>query len=317
MSRKKRISELVDIVFGLSDKEKYILLGLVREGPINKNRLFEFLEKSKDSHVSYSKFQNLLYGSRNHAGLVKTEYIVEVLENKKRSGNPEKTLYLNVKGIIAIMSEYPIQNNQFFKMYFENLKSIITIGDHEGFLKEYIESQINIFILCHGLQGINLKRHNNFGFYFHSFLKHIDFEIDIAYSKQDKDIFIHTIVEYFIHHNCFVYILDGHEKIANTFPTIFRSKETKLKKPSNEWTMYIYKWTVGFYDVLLKQDPDTVLNVNREFLVQEFKEGVHDWLVYAPKIDKKLKKLGVKKSIMNKSLKNILMERKNLKENKI
>ena len=286
-----------------------MLLGLVRNGPSNKNRLLKFMNDA-NLHVSYSKFLNLLYGSGNSVGLVKTGYIFEVLENKKRSGNTEKTLYLNVKGIIAIMDMYPIQNNRFFELYFENLKSIIRIDGYEEFLKEYVESQINIFILCHGLQGISLKGHNNFGFYFHNFLRNIHLEIDIACSKQDKDIFIRTIVEYFINHNCFVYLLDGYEKIANTFPTIFRSKETKLKKPSNEWVMYIYKWTIGFYDVLLKQDPDIVLNVNREFQEQQFEEGKRNWLIYAPKIDKKLKKLGVNKSIINNSLKKYLNEKK-------
>ena len=104
-------------IFDLSDPEKVILKGLARNGPINKNKLFAFVEKSKN-RVSYEKFQNLLYGSTLSVGLVKTGYIFEVVENKKRSGHNEKTLFLTAKGIIASIENQPLQKNKFSFIHF-------------------------------------------------------------------------------------------------------------------------------------------------------------------------------------------------------
>jgi len=94
-------------------------------------------------------------------------------------------------------------------------------------------------------------------------------------------------------HNCFEYHNGEYDHIVNTFPGIFYAKEkSKQNLFKKEWIGYISKWTIGFDQVLLKEDEIKIRKISRVFQKEKFDEGSYNWLKYSKDINQELKKNG-------------------------
>ena len=288
-------------VFPLDGEYQTIIKCLARRGPQNMNQISQY---SKDDRVPVKReaVKNRINGARGIEGLTRTGYLFEKVEEKKRGGNNERMFFLTPKGILSSLHHTPLKKNIIFNRYFEIVKNLVDVKLPMQFLTDYVESQIKLFLTCLSIQGIHLTWHRNFGLYFFDFLRHIEYEVNLRIDdKGILDEFRKIVVEYFVHHNAFVYLVRPCIEEFNNFPNMFYyKKDLRSSSGPKFWSGYFYKWTIGFDQVLMEEDEDRIKKITRPPHQVVFNPFTMDWLAYKPKVEKKLKELGIRKIVFEK-----------------
>lgn len=152
------ISRLCREVFPLNPEERVVLKYFSINPPSNITTISKYTVMSENP-LNRWKLDRILNGESRIQGLVPTEFLLSIHENKNRWGKNEKVYFLTVKGIIASLSTgIKINRNFVFEKYFAFIqkhlkdKALVDLG------KKYVENQIHFFLLWHEIKGFQLKK---------------------------------------------------------------------------------------------------------------------------------------------------------------
>lgn len=223
------LKTLSDEVFDLEKQYKFILQSIaVRKNTPNLDDIEKFVARSDTSNVSRSAVRRRLNGSSTLMGLIPSEYVSDITNEKPHYRN-EKDYYLTLKGMFAILSSVmPMERIYSFYSYFDFLSKMISNNTILDLVKHYVKSELRYFLSWHAVMGLQLTKLTYSFVYIYNFLNS-NWEYKIAelpwskLGKEGSNNFQSMFVEY-------ITLQKTLEKIKkqNLFPTI-------IIEPQNIW----------------------------------------------------------------------------------
>lgn len=292
-----KLAKMSSFVFDLPPEYRNILKFLSENGPSNTSNIAAFTKKSENHPLDRWAIKKRIYGTARMTGLFSADYLFEKLEEKHRYSKQERTYYLESKGIMASIATTPLARNYFFNKALDAANKNTKGKKFPSFIKEYITSQIELFLAYHYLEGIQLTWQTNFTMYFYDFFTDMD-SIDLTI--QNREIFqeFSDMVENFVTlHSTFEYLNGKVDLYDVIFPSItyYSGSKPKTKEDKKHWRNYVYLWYIGLWQNLLddlSKEP-RMMNKKKSF---EYSTDSIAWTKLAPRVKKKLESLGIKGS---------------------
>jgi len=273
----------------------FVIKYLAAEGPVNGPTLRKHSNKmvKKKEKLERDAFrEGILRGTKNVPGLVKKDYIFEK-PSRGRFDKDEYLYYLKPKGIIASLQFKKIQENHFFK---ELCKSIDNKTSGEIFpdlVRDFLSSQIELFLAYHYLQGIQLTWQTNFDTYYWNFFNYLDRGFGIIVEDYNKKKMLQQVVEDFIvNYSKVIYLTVKINGRSERFPCVFDFKLDPVKNfDRKNWYYNLINWTHSYGGIIL--DSKERIKVKQIPRIQSF-HTYWDWGHLYNRVYYDLKRKGVR-----------------------
>lgn len=288
-----KLEKLSEAVFPLPPEHLSILKFLAINGPSNVNSIVKFVQK-KFPELGWEGIQNKITGTKRNQGLFLTEYISET-KKKGRYNKPEYTYFLLSKGIIASIQSIPLSKNYFFQKVLKVANENTKGSKHPNFIREYITTQIKLFLAYHSVEGIQLTWQTNATLYYRDFFHNLNGGISLLIkNKKIFNEFKKIVEDYVILHSTYEYLNGKPNPQEGVFPSLFyyTAPEPRFPVDKKNWNDNVYNWYIGLWQTVLK-DPDKDVKLVTHQRDLEYSTDQIAWGQFSPQVKKKLGSLGV------------------------
>jgi hypothetical protein len=260
-----QLPKLSKAVFPLPPEDLLIIKFLAVNGPSNLKDIVSFVRK-KFPRLGWEGIQNKIIGTVRNPSLLLSDYIFEIKEKRSRYGKPAYTYFLLPKGIMASIQSVPLKKNYFFNKYIEFVVNIINGKKLTVFIRNYIPSQMRLFLAYHHIQGIQLTWQSDSSLYFSQFMRGLSSGLTVQ-SKQKKKIeeFRVVVEEFVILHTVYTFLTKefSSKHVGNYFPSILHDGWAKSKSNDDLWRGYVSKWMIGFDQVIMEEKEIEIKKITR------------------------------------------------------
>jgi len=177
---KPDLATLSKKVFDLDEPDKRILKYLALYGPMNLSELAKHTTKYAYSLDRWS-LRKHLEGSSRFIGLIPYEYVSLTRLNKK-----ETKYELTTKGVLASLSNVPLEKNVSFKNFVNDLKKYCNY-ELEFIIKDFINVFIKLILHWHHITGLDITKLKSSEFYFMNFIDSIRKLHTISITQEQKE----------------------------------------------------------------------------------------------------------------------------------
>ena len=194
------LSQLTQKVFKLKQEEK-IILKFLAEKPLSAHQIYKKTTRYTLVSLQRTGVENWLKGTQSRPGLVGLNFVTVKYVGKTNAKNNHMVYYLTTKGMMACLTNIKsLEEIYLFNRYCEFISE--RIGDHILFdiVKNFVKSQIQVFLAWHYTYRINLHELISIQSYFKSFFENIDPDFYIQFQKYDQESY-QTTKEIFEYHN--------------------------------------------------------------------------------------------------------------------
>lgn len=125
---------------------------------LDRKIIFEKEKPSRKKHyIERRKLKKILWGTdKNYRGLIPLNYVMAIPAFKNRGGYQEIVYYLTEKGIMASLGYSTYKQNINIKKILKSFE-YTSMKPYKKFITEFIQLQIQVFLLYHITQGITLS----------------------------------------------------------------------------------------------------------------------------------------------------------------
>lgn len=288
-----KLQKLSESVFALPPEHITILKFLAINGPSNVSSIVKFVQK-KFPKLGWEGIQNKITGTKRKQGLLLTDYISET-KKKGRYNKPEYTYFLLSKGIIASIQSIPLSKNYFFQKVLKVANENTKGSKHPNFIREYITTQIKLFLAYHHIEGIQLTWQTSAAMYYYGFFHDLNRGIYLLIkNKKIFNEFEKLVEDYVILHSTYEYLNGKPHPQQGVFPGLFYYTKPEPTFPVNikNWNDNVYNWNIGLWQTVLK-DPGKDVKLVTHQRDLEYGTDQIAWEKFWPKVKKKLERLGV------------------------
>ena len=255
--------------------------------------IVKFVQK-KFPKLGWEGIQNKITGTKRIQGFLLTDYISET-KKKGRYNKPEYTYFLLSKGIIASIQSLPLPKNYFFQKVLKVANEHTKGKTHPNFIKEYITTQIKLFLAYHYLEGIQLTWQTNAAIHYRDFFHDLNNGINLLIkNKQEFNEFKKLVEDYVILHSTYEYLNGKPHPKESIFPSIlyYNKPQPRFPVDTKNWNRDVYNWYIGLWQTVLK-DPDKDYKLVTHQRDLEYSTDSIAWGKFWPQIKKKLETLGI------------------------
>ena len=252
------LSQLTQKVFKLKQEEK-IILKFLAEKPLNAHQIYKKTMNYTRVNLQRTGVENWLKGTQSRPGLIGLNFVTVKYVGKTNAKNNNMIYYLTTKGMMACLTNIKsLEEIYLFNKYCEFISE--RIGDHILFdiVKNFVKSQIQVFLAWHYTYRINLHELISIQSYFKSFFENIDPDFYMQFQKYDQESYQTTkeILEYHnISANTFYFIdlvanPENYENLKDLGLNKTLSKQAYEKMKYNVlYVEYWYQYLERFQDV--------------------------------------------------------------------
>lgn len=180
------LSYLSQSVFRLKQEEK-IILQYLSEKPLNAYQICNKTEKYGKVNLRRTGVMNWLNGTQSRPGLIGLDFVTKKIVKTPKNKKDQATYHLTTKGMMACLTKVnPIERIYLFDRYCKFICERIDDFNLFGIVKNFIKSQIEVFLLWHYIHGINLHELISSQSYFERFFEHVDSDFYKQFQKYGK-----------------------------------------------------------------------------------------------------------------------------------
>ncbi len=193
-SHKISLKTLSDAIFQLPKGHKGIIYRIAKKGPGILNEITKETESYGDWATDRWSAKNRIYGSDKFFGLIPCEYLVEKEHDTPQRGKQGKIFCLTTKGMLAALSTglnldeiylykkyidfiYQRLNFKVKKVGWDKVPTVEDLLDKKrlrDIIENFIRTRINLFLIWHYVNGLQLQKQIATQNYFADFYRNIN-----------------------------------------------------------------------------------------------------------------------------------------------
>lgn len=192
------LSQLSQGVFRLKQEEK-IILKCLSEKPLNANQIYKKTKSHTQFSLQRTGVENWLNGTQSRPGLIGLDFVTVKYLGKTNAKRNHKVYYLTTKGMMACLTKIKsLEEIYLFDRYCKFISVRINEPILFDIIKNFVESQIQLFLAWHYTYSINLHELTSIQFYFKSFFENVDADFYMQFQKrnQESHCIVKEILEY-------------------------------------------------------------------------------------------------------------------------
>jgi len=182
------LSQLSQGTFKLKQEEKNILKYLA-EKPLNAYQIYKKTMNYTKVNLQRTGVENWLKGTQSRPGLIGLDFVTAKIVVTSKNKKNQTMYYLTTKGMIACLTKVKsLEDIYLFNRYCKFISDRISDPILFNVIKNFVKSQIQVFLVWHYTYGINLHELTSIQSYFERFFENVDSDFYTQFEKYDKEI---------------------------------------------------------------------------------------------------------------------------------